>query len=105
MADRLPDPTSDNISLHTIPFAVLVALFPRLWARYIYKSTLNKDIDAAHPRDFTKALSSDTELDTQSRGRLVRAEAAMQNGFDNLGFFAAAVVAGNSAGLNPKLLN
>lgn len=29
----------------------------------------------------------------------------MQNGLDNIGLFAAAVVAGNAAGLSPKLLN
>ena len=35
------------------------------------------------------------------KGRLVRTEAAMQNHFDNMGLFAAAVVAGNVAKLSP----
>lgn len=35
----------------------------------------------------------------------MRAEAAQANGFENLGFFAAAVVAGTAAGLEPSTLN
>ncbi|KAN0062253.1 hypothetical protein ACQY0O_005434 [Thecaphora frezii] len=45
------------------------------------------------------------ENKTETDKRFVRAEAANANGFENLGFFAAAVVAGNIAGLPPHELN
>ena len=97
--------TTTNISLHTIPFAWLIAITPRIWARRTYISLHNKDLDLHHPRNFSATLSEDTDLDAQNRGRLLRAEAAMDNGLDNIGLFAAAIVAGNSAGLSPRVLN
>jgi len=39
------------------------------------------------------------------KGRISRAEGAQQNGFENLALFAAAVVAGNAAGLAHSTLN
>ena len=36
---------------------------------------------------------------------MIRINGAKQNGFENIGFFAAAVVAGNVAGLPAKTLN
>ncbi len=36
---------------------------------------------------------------------IIRAEGAQQNGFENLGIFAAGVVAGNAAGLDAGYLN
>lgn len=62
-------------------------------------------MDIAHPREWTKSLAVDKELDARTQGRLIRAEAAMQNGFDNIGLYAAAVTAGNAAGLSTKALN
>ena len=38
---------------------------------------------------------------TQLRQRIVRAEGASQNGFENLGLFASGVVAANVAGVAP----
>lgn len=41
----------------------------------------------------------------QTKDRIMRAEAAQTNGFENLAFFASAVVAGNLAGLPAQTLN
>ena len=41
----------------------------------------------------------------QTKARIARAEGAQQNGFENIGLYAAAVVAGNIAGLNAATLN
>jgi len=41
----------------------------------------------------------------QTKNRIFRAEGAQQNGFENVGLFAAAVVAGNMAGLSATTLN
>jgi uncharacterized MAPEG superfamily protein len=41
----------------------------------------------------------------QTKDRFTRIKGAQQNGFENLGFFAAAVVAGNLAGLSSSTLN
>lgn len=57
------------------------------------------------PRDFIHQITSDPALDTTTRGRLLRAEAAQANNFENLGLFAAAVVAGTAAGLSPSTVN
>ncbi len=42
---------------------------------------------------------------SQTRDRIIRAEGAQINGFENLGLFASAVVAANVAGLPAKTLN
>lgn len=95
-----------NVSLHTIPAAWIICLMPRMWARSAYRSATNgQDIDVRQPRDFPKMVADNTTIDPDTRDRILRAEAAMANGFDNIGLFAAAVVAGNAARLNPKLLN
>jgi uncharacterized MAPEG superfamily protein len=41
----------------------------------------------------------------QTKGRIVRSEGAQSNGFENLALFAAAVLAGNFAGLPVETLN
>ena len=57
------------------------------------------------PRDFTSEVVNDQALDSKTKGRIVRAEAAQANGFENLGFFSAAVVAATFAGLSPWTVN
>lgn len=41
----------------------------------------------------------------QQKGRILRAKAASENGFETLGFYAAAVALANQAGLEPTVLN
>ena len=105
MASHLPDLNSDNISLLTIPWAWVVSLVPRLYGRWLYYKAKNQDMDVVHPRAWAASIASDPALDSMTKGRIVRCEAAMNNGHENIGLFAAAVVAGNAAGLNTRLLN
>jgi uncharacterized MAPEG superfamily protein len=41
----------------------------------------------------------------QTKDKIIRCEGAQQNGFESLGFFATAVLAGNFAGLPTQTLN
>lgn len=57
---------------------------------------------------YTAAISTNTSKlpnTNQLRGRLLRAEACSANGFEALPFFAAAVTAGNAAGLSAPTMN
>ena len=105
MASFLPSMGRDNISFMTIPIAWIIALTPRLWARYSFSRATGKDIDIGHPREFSQTVAKEVKLDSYQRGRIIRAEAALSNGFENVGLFAAAVVAGNAAKLSTKVLN
>jgi uncharacterized MAPEG superfamily protein len=96
---------NDNISLHTIPFTWCLALFPRMWGRWRYSQVVGHDMDIANPRDYYAAVATENALSPQLKGRILRAEGAMQNHLDNIGLFASAVVAGNVAKLSPRVLN
>ena len=80
--------------------------------------------DKTSPRNYMSALEKDQTIDQavcphfksgllpmaanspfQTKDRFTRIKGAQQNGFENLGFFAAAVVAGNLAGLSSSTLN
>jgi uncharacterized MAPEG superfamily protein len=53
-----------------------------------------------------KSLSKNTSLTGgQTKARILRCEGAQTNGFENLGLFATAVLAGNLAGLPAQTLN
>lgn len=105
MASYLPDLLNDNISLHTIPLTWCLALIPRMWARMKYTQAVGHDMDIRNPRDHYAAVSASTKVSPELKGRILRAEGAMQNHLDNIGLFAAAVVAGNLAKLSPQVLN
>jgi uncharacterized MAPEG superfamily protein len=45
------------------------------------------------------------QFDIATKEKIIRAEGAQQNGFENVGLFAAAVVAGNIAKLDNTTLN
>lgn len=58
-----------------------------------------------NPRSIPAIVAADKTLSPQVRDRILRAESAMTNGYDNLGFFAAAVCVGHVARLDVSLLN
>lgn len=105
MAAYFPNLYSDNISLHTVPLTWCLALIPRMWGRMKYYHVVGHDMDIRNPRDYPNAVANEKALDAQLKGRILRAEGAMQNHLENVGLFAAAVVAGNLAKLSPKVLN
>ncbi|KAI1213701.1 uncharacterized protein F4807DRAFT_196783 [Annulohypoxylon truncatum] len=91
-----------NISYYTIPAAVVLALLPRVYSGLTGPG--KKVFDGNNPRLFTQALEK-SDLDKRLKGRLQRAEAATANAFETLGFYAAAVTAGNAGGVSAETLN
>ncbi|KAI9052922.1 hypothetical protein LZ554_003194 [Drepanopeziza brunnea f. sp. 'monogermtubi'] len=92
--------TTRHFSLYTIPAAWLVAFIP-----HPYAVSLSQKFDNRSPRTYIKSLESDQTIDQATKDRIIRAEAAQTNGFENLGLYAAAVVAGNVAGLPARTMN
>lgn len=91
---------SSNIqSLYTVLAAWTLSLAPHLYAA----SLGGKAFDNRIPRAYASSLKDNQTLDATTKRRIARAEGAQQNGFENVGLFAAAVVAGN--GTAPYTLN
>ena len=105
MAAYFPNLSKDNISLYTIPVCWAVALSPRIWGVVRYSSAAKKGMDARAPREFQKSIQSDASLDSATKAKLQRADAAHNNGVENLALFTSAVVAGNAARLDVETLN
>ncbi|KAH7382774.1 hypothetical protein BKA64DRAFT_646930 [Cadophora sp. MPI-SDFR-AT-0126] len=92
--------TTNNLSFYAIPAAWLFAFLPHPFA-----VSLSKKFDNVSPRTYVGSLQNDQTIDQATKDRIIRAEGAQTNGFENLGLFAAAVVAGNLAGLRAHALN
>ena len=106
VTSRLPDLNYDNISLLAIPIAWIASIAaPRMYGRYLYYRAKHQDMDLIQPRLWAKSIADDKGLSPKTKGQIMRCEAAMNNGHENIGMFAAAVVAGNAAGLDQRLLN
>ena len=73
-------------------------------APHFYAASLGK-FDNKSPRTYVKDSSEDQSIDKATKAKITRAEAAQQNGFENIGLFAAAVVIGNVAKLDNQTLN
>ena len=102
----LPNLTDNNISLHLIPLAWFISVpAPKLYGRYLYYKAKKHDIDMVNPRNHTKEVTEDQAIEAQTRAQILRCEGAMNNGSENIGLFAAAVVAANAAGLDFWTLN
>ncbi|KAI4868145.1 hypothetical protein F4820DRAFT_150761 [Hypoxylon rubiginosum] len=91
-----------NISYWTIPAALVLALLPRVYSGLTGPGT--KIFDPNNPRTFAARLDS-AEIDKKLRLRLQRAEAVVANAFETLGLYAAAVTAGNAAGVQARIMN
>lgn len=97
--------TTRNLSLYTIPAAWVLSLLPHVYATQLYEKASSRSFDLTQPRSLTASIASDQTIDKSTKDTIIRAEGAQQNGVENLGIFAAAVVAGNVAGLNNGYLN
>lgn len=83
-------------------------MLPRVYSLAAYAAhskAQNSDSMKKNPRSIPAIVAADKTLPPQVRDRILRAESAMINGYDNLGFFAAAVCVGNTARLDVPLLN
>jgi uncharacterized MAPEG superfamily protein len=97
--------SSTNYSFYTIPAAWLISILPHSYAIMLYSRSSSKQFDNRHPRSLTSKLEGDQTIDKATKERIIRAEGAQQNCFENLPFYAAAVTAGNVAGLAPETMN
>lgn len=94
-----------NISLFTIPLAWALCLAPHVYATQLYQHASSRQFDNCTPRSLIKIVTDNQTIDSATKDRIIRAESAQQNGFENVGLFAAAVVAGNMARLDNTWLN
>jgi uncharacterized MAPEG superfamily protein len=93
---------------------------------HAYAAAQFKIFDNCSPRTYASLLEKDQTIDKavsllailiesfsntrlltaeQTKARILRCESAQTNGFENLGLFATAVLAGNLAGLPAQTLN
>ena len=92
-------------ALFAIPVAWLLAIMPRGYSMVMYASASKSRLDPRNPRGFPQQISGNQSIPAVLRGRIGRAENAQLNSFENLGFYAAAVVAGYAANINSSVLN
>lgn len=97
--------STPGLSFYAIPVAWALSLTPHLYAVKVYERASSKKFDNTQPRSLTSTIGSDQSLDKDTKNTIIRAEGAQQNGFENLGLFAAAVVAGNAVALETQYLN
>lgn len=95
-----------NFSFYTIPGAWVLAITPHIYATLLHdRRSPETKFDQVSPRTLLPSLDSNQTLDTQTKQTIIRAEAAQNNGWENIGLFAAAVVAGNVAHVDSWWLN
>ncbi|KAM3497957.1 hypothetical protein MY10362_008710 [Beauveria mimosiformis] len=93
---------TNNFSFFTLPAVVLgTCIGPHAYAIL----NARKHYDNVYPRNFNDAIAASETLDKETKARVLRAQSASDNSFETLGYFAAAVVAGNFAGLKNSSLN
>ncbi|ETS63652.1 hypothetical protein PaG_01954 [Moesziomyces aphidis] len=89
-----------NRSYYAIPAAWVLAILPHFYAAALSKGQFKN----AHPRQLLHDLLA-KKTKTANEAKIIRAESAQLNGFENLGLFAAAVVAANVAKVPNSELN
>ena len=93
-----------NLSLYTVPAAWVLCIAPHIYSVQLFQNATSK-FDNKQPRFLVQSVVESQNIDVATKGRILRADFAQHNGFENLGFFAAAVVAGNMAKLDLFWLN
>lgn len=99
--------TANNLSLYALPAAWLIAIAPHMYAQALYNKERAPGTpawDNSFPKKNIRQIK-DAKLSPVMEETYLRAEAANENNFINLPFFAAALVAGNVARLTPATLN
>ncbi|GAA5878183.1 hypothetical protein JCM16303_002874 [Sporobolomyces ruberrimus] len=97
--------TTTNYSFYAVPVMWATSISAHFFAAALTKKTNDlPDFDNISPRDFLRKVQGQEKQSAVVR-RYLRAEAAQQNGFENLAFFASAVVVGNLARLPASYMN
>ncbi|KWU44290.1 hypothetical protein RHOSPDRAFT_18167 [Rhodotorula sp. JG-1b] len=94
-----------NYSLLSVPAVWLLGIGTH-WSA-IYLSSVSREIpkfDNVSPRQYVAEVAKLTKTSKDAR-QLCRTEAAQQNIFENIGLYAAAIVAGNVARLGTSHMN
>jgi len=78
---------------------------PHVYAAKVYERATSKPFDNTRPRSLTSTIKEDQSVSKADKDLVIRAEGCQQNGFENVGIFAAAVVAANVAKLDVGYLN
>jgi uncharacterized MAPEG superfamily protein len=89
-----------NFSFYAVPVMWVLSMVPHFYAAYISAGGFKNST----PRGYLAEIQQKKEK-TPTDHKYIRAEAAQQNGHENLPFFAAALLAGNYAKLPVKELN
>ena len=125
LSSRVPHSTEASLKTDfaclQIPAAWVIAFLP-----HAYAASQSKIFDNRSPRTYASSLEKDQTIDKavslfaiiikslpnntpltvdQTKARILRCEGAQTNGFENLGLFATAVLAGNLAGIPTQTLN
>lgn len=79
-----------NYSLYGVPVMWLLSILPHFYAITLSKGKFTNTT----PRGYLAEVQK-KEKKTSTDKSFIRAEACQQNGFENLAFFAAAILAGN----------
>ncbi|KAK2024848.1 hypothetical protein LX32DRAFT_569106 [Colletotrichum zoysiae] len=95
------DLAQKGLSLYTVPAAFVMAMLPNFYAA----GSSGPHYDPCNPRKLQSAVAADDKLDKIKKARILRAKAASENGLETLGFYAAAVVAANVAGVDAHAVN
>jgi len=90
-----------NYSLYCVPAAWVLSILPHFYAASV--AGRGGKFDNTNPRNAAKNLES--KLTKSDFGRYQRAEAAQQNGFENIALFATAVLVANQAKLPIDTVN
>ncbi|KAK1822416.1 hypothetical protein LTR12_003175 [Friedmanniomyces endolithicus] len=108
MTSYLPNFANDNLSYYTVPLAFIVALAPRVFIANASKAATNKPVSdkaKSSPPSSNQPVSDNSAVDSKAKARIQRAGAAINNSLENMGIFAAAVTAGNAAGVGAGRMN
>ncbi|KAI1085827.1 hypothetical protein F5B20DRAFT_519942 [Whalleya microplaca] len=92
---------SKNYSFYAIPAAVLLALAPSTYGKYLGHDSY----DLANPRAFQDQIKNNEKMDKKIKNRVLRCEAAAANGQESLPVFIGAVIASNVAGVPVRTIN
>eukprot|EP01111_Echinosteliopsis_oligospora_P009879 TRINITY_DN2980_c0_g1_i1.p1 TRINITY_DN2980_c0_g1~~TRINITY_DN2980_c0_g1_i1.p1 ORF type:complete len:157 (+),score=32.50 TRINITY_DN2980_c0_g1_i1:147-617(+) len=89
-----------NFSFFAVPIAWGLAILPHFYAMNLYNRSANgKKWDNTNPRGQVARLQNDSEIPEEVKLKIIKAEAAQQNGFENLAFFCAGLIAANVTGV------
>ncbi|KAK1964708.1 hypothetical protein LY78DRAFT_659076 [Colletotrichum sublineola] len=95
------DLAQKGLSFYTVPAAFLMAMLPNFYA----VGSSGTHYDPCNPRNLQSNIAADEKLDKITKARILRAKAASENAFESLGFYSAAVVAANMAGVDDHAVN